>query len=108
MSALETAHKLKKQAFHALDTSRRGTTVRVDYNELINVCLALEEAAKGDYENIEFGRALAEAQVDAYRRIISQIADHARVDSEIWRLCHAEYDPEFNVDPNTVLAKIRG
>lgn len=107
MSALESAGVLKQQALHVLDVSKRGVAVQVDCNQLIDVCIALEDAAAGNYENIEFGRALAEAQVTAYRKIVNQIANLAAPDGEIWRLCHAEYDPEFTVDPDVVLAKIR-
>lgn len=103
--SIEKAQRLKKLAFAALD---RGVQARVSCNDLIDVCLALEEAASGDYENIEFGRALAEAQLTGLRTIINQIANLATPDGEIWKLCYAEYSPEFTVDPDEVLAKIRG
>ena len=108
MSALEKAQRLKKQAFAALDRSRRGTTVRVDYNDLIDVCIAFEEAASGDYENLEFSNAINFERYRQATRILSRIADLAEVDSEIWKLCFSEYSPEFNVDPDAVLSKIRG
>lgn len=108
MSALEKAHRLKKQAFVALDRSKTGSTVRVDYNELIDVCLAFEEAAKGDTENLEFANALLSEQVHQFRRILDRIADNVPVDSPAWKLCFSEYAPEFNVDPEACLAKVRG
>lgn len=108
MSALEKAQRLKKQAFAALDRSKKGTTVRVDFNELIDVCLALEEAAKGDYENLEFSALLNYERYYQMTRIVSRISDHAVPDSEIWKLCFSEYDPEFNVDPDEILRRIRG
>jgi hypothetical protein len=108
MSALEKAQRLKKEAFAALDRSKRGTTVRVDYNDLIDVCLAFEEASSGDYENLEFSAALAHEQYRQMSRIVSRISNIAQPDSEIWNLCFSEYEPEFNVDPDAVLRKVRG
>lgn len=108
MSALEKAQRLKKEAFAALDRSKRGTTVRVDYNDLIDVCLAFENAAKGDYEDLEFSAALAHEQYRQMTRILSRIADLAVPDSEIWDLCHSEYSPEFNVCPDEILRRLHG
>jgi len=108
MSALEKAQRLKKEAFAALDRSKRGTTVRVDYNDLIDVCLAFEEAAKGKYENLEFSNALNYERYYQMTRILARIADHAVPDSEIWDLCFSEYSPEFNVDPDKVLQRLHG
>lgn len=108
MSALEKAQRLKKEAFAALDRSKKGTTVRVDFNDLIDVCLALEEAAKGDYENLEFSSLLNYERYYQMTRIVSRIADHAVPDSEIWNLCFAEYNPEFNVDPDEILRRLHG
>lgn len=108
MSALEKAARLKKQAFAALDRSTFSTVVRVDFNELIDVCIAFEEAASGDYENLEFSAALAHEQYRQMKRILSRIADLTTPDSAIWKLCYSEYDPEFNVDPDVVLRKLKG
>ena len=108
MSALEKANRLKKEAFRALDRSKKGTTVQVDFNDLIDVCLAFEEAASGEYENLEFSAALAHEQYRQTTRILNRISDIAQPDSEIWKLCFSEYEPEFNVDPDAVLRKVRG
>jgi len=40
-------------------------------------------------------------------RIVSRISNIAQPDSEIWNLCFSEYEPEFNVDPDAVLRKVR-
>jgi len=106
MSALEKAQRLKKEAFAALDRSKRGTTVRVDYNDLIDVCLAFEQAAKGKYEDLEYSNEINYQRYLGLSKILSRITDHAVPDSEIWKLCFSEYEPEFNVDPDAVLRKL--
>lgn len=107
MSNIETAHKLKKIAFDSIDKGKGGT-VRINANDLIDVCLALEEASSGNYFNLEFSNAINHAQYCALRKILNKISDIAVPDSEIWDLCFSEYKPEFNVDPDKVLASLEG
>jgi len=106
MSALAKAAILKKQAFAALDTSKKGKTVRVDYNDLIDVCNALEEASKGDYANLDFSNEINFRRYMGLSKILDRIADIVPVDSKVWNLCFSEYKPEFNVDPDEVLADL--
>jgi hypothetical protein len=106
VSALEKAARLKKEAFAALDRSKKGTTVRVDYNDLIDVCLAFEEAAKGDYSNLEYSSEINHQRYQGLSKILSRIIDHAVPDCEIWELCFSEYEPEFRVNPDEVARRL--
>jgi len=106
MSALKKAARLKKEAFAALDASKKGTTVRVNYNDLIDVCLAFEEASNGDYANLDFSNEINFRRYMGLSKILDRIADIVPVDSKVWQLCFSEYKPEFNVDPDQVLAEL--
>lgn len=85
--ALDIAKELKSQAFHRLDTQRRGQgKVWVDANRLIDLCLAFEAAAEGRVDNLEHIIKTQGEIIDEARKRLNQIAELTSPHSEAFRI----------------------
>ena len=84
--ALKIAADMKQEALAVLDRSRNCGRVTVNANQLVDLCIAFECAAKGDVSNLEYiierlGEDLAKAE-----RKLSAIVGISEIDSEIYNI----------------------
>ena len=85
--ALEISADMKKRAFYVLDTQRRGKgMVYVPANQLIDLCLAFESAAKGEVENLEYSLKVQRERADKAQGILDAIAAISSPDGNVWNL----------------------
>lgn len=74
--ALHIAKEFKEKGFARLDSSRRGTgSVWVDANELIDLCLAFEDAAKGEVTNLEYCLKVSQEELEKLRSELGKLKD---------------------------------
>lgn len=106
MTSTELCNKLKKEAFSTLDKAKKGTTVRVNTNELIDLCLEFENHVDKNYSDLEYCLDMASKENLKLLYILDKISDHVPADSIAWDLSFSQYKSYEEID-NVILRGIK-